>query len=129
LETLGAFVISLAVPALRAGLSDAIPANLRGAGFGAFNLASVLFGQAAASVVVFGLATAFGHNLRTALLLVSPPVLVGGLVFLKARDHLDEDAAKIFQAIVTAMQAEQAERAEQQQVGPAAPAEQAEPTA
>jgi MFS family permease len=110
LETLGAFIICLAVPALRAGLSDAIPANLRGAGFGAFNLASVLFGQAAASVVVFGLATVFGHNLRTALLLVSPPVLLGGLVFLKARDHLDEDAAKIFQAIVKAMQAEQAER-------------------
>jgi len=112
LEMLGAFIICLAVPALRAGLSDAIPANLRGAGFGAFNLASVLFGQAAASIIVFGLATAFGHNLRTALLLVSPPVLIGGLVFLKARDHLDADAAKIFQAIVAAMQAQQAEQAQ-----------------
>jgi MFS transporter, Spinster family, sphingosine-1-phosphate transporter len=115
LETLGAFIISLAVPALRAGLSDAIPANLRGAGFGAFNLASVLFGQAAASVIVFGLATAFGHNLRTALLLVSPPVLLGGVIFLKARDHLDEDAAKIFQAILTAMQQQQDQQQQQQQ--------------
>jgi MFS family permease len=108
LEVLGTFVITLAVPALRAGLSDAVPANLRGAGFGAFNLVSVVFGQAAASVIVFALAGIFDHNFRTALLLVSPPVFLGGLVFLKARDHLDEDAAKIFQAILTAMQEQQA---------------------
>jgi MFS family permease len=107
LEVLGTFVITLAVPALRAGLSDAVPANLRGAGFGAFNLVSVVFGQAAASVIVFSLAGIFDHNFRTALLLVSPPVFLGGLVFLKARDHLDEDAAKIFQAILTAMQEQQ----------------------
>ena len=113
LEVLGAFVITLAVPALRAGLSDAIPANLRGAGFGAFNLVSVVLGQAAASVIVFALASAFDHNLRTALLLVSPPVFVGGFIFLKARDHLDEDAAKIFQAILTAMQEQQAREADQ----------------
>ena len=107
LEVLGTFIITLAVPALRAGLSDAIPANLRGAGFGAFNLVSVLCGQALASVIVFSLAGAFDHNFRTALLLVSPPVFLGGLIFLKARDHLDEDAAKIFTAILTAMQEQQ----------------------
>ncbi|MHB8670873.1 MAG: MFS transporter [Acidimicrobiales bacterium] len=107
LEVLGAFIITLAVPALRAGLSDAIPANLRGAGFGAFNVVSVVFGQAAASVVVFGLSNAFGNNLRTALLLVSPPVLIGGMVLLRAREHLDADAAKIFQVILTAMQEQQ----------------------
>jgi MFS family permease len=109
LQTLGTFTISLSVPALRAGLMDAIPANLRGAGFGAFNLVSVVLGQAAASVIVFGLATLFDHNLRTALLLISPPVFIGGLIFLKARDHMDEDAAKIFQAILTAMQEQQAQ--------------------
>jgi MFS family permease len=106
LEVVGAFIITLAVPSLRAGLSDAIPANLRGAGFGAFNLVSVVFGQAIASVVVFALAGAFDGNFRTALLLVSPPVFIGGLVFLKARDHLEEDAAKIFAAILAAMEAE-----------------------
>jgi MFS family permease len=111
LEVLGAFIITLAVPALRAGFSDAIPANLRGAGFGAFNLVSVILGQAAASVVVLGLAGLFDNNYRLALLLVSPPVFLGGLIFLKARDHLDEDAAKIFQAIVTAMQEQQAKDA------------------
>jgi MFS family permease len=112
LQVLGAFVISLAVPALRAGLSDAVPANLRGAGFGAFNLVSVLLGQAAAAVIVFALADIFGDNLRTALLLVSPPVFVGGLIFLRARNHMDEDAAKIFQAIMTAVQEQQARDAE-----------------
>ena len=106
LEVVGTFIITLAVPSLRAGLSDAIPANLRGAGFGAFNLVSVVFGQAIASVVVFALAGAFDGNFRTALLLVSPPVFIGGLVFLKARNHLEEDAAKIFAAILAAMEAE-----------------------
>jgi len=57
---------------------------------------------------VFSLAAIFGHNLRTALLLISPPVFVGGLVFLRARDHLDEDAGKIFQAILTAMEDQRA---------------------
>jgi MFS family permease len=111
LQVLGAFIISLAVPALRAGLSDAVPANLRGAGFGAFNLVSVILGQALAAVIVFAIADIFGDNLRTALLVVSPPVFVGGLIFLKAKDHLDEDAAKIFTAIMTAMQEQQAREA------------------
>jgi MFS family permease len=108
---LGAFIISLAVPSLRAGLSDAVPANLRGAGFGAFNLVSVILGQAAAAVIVFTLADIFDDNLRTALLVVSPPVFVGGLIFLRAKNHMDEDAAKIFQAIMTAMQEQQAKEA------------------
>jgi MFS family permease len=118
LEVIGTFVITLAVPGLRAGLSDAIPANLRGAGFGAFNVVSVIGGQAAASIIVFSLATAFGHNLRTALILVSPPVLIGALIFLKARDHLDEDAAKIFQAILTAIQEQQARDQPTAEAGP-----------
>ncbi len=111
LQVLGAFIISLAVPALRAGLSDAVPANLRGAGFGAFNLVSVILGQAAAAVIVFTLADIFDDNLRTALLVVSPPVFIGGLIFLKAKDHMDEDAAKIFAAIMVAVQEQQAKDA------------------
>jgi MFS family permease len=107
LELVGFFVMTLSVPALRAGLSDAVPANLRGAGFGAFNLVSVVFGQAAAPLVVFALSDAFGNNLRTAFLIVSAPIFLGGFALLKARDHLDEDAAKIFQAILTAMQEQQ----------------------
>jgi MFS family permease len=104
LEVVGFLVIALAVPSLRAGLSDALPANLRGAGFGAFNLVSVVGGQAAASVVVFALAGALGNNFRTALLLVSLPVFGGALVFFRARDHFDRDAAKILEAVARAVQ-------------------------
>src|SRR5437764_8670718 len=101
LEVVGFFVTTMAIPALRAGLTDAVPANLRGAGFGFFNLASILFGGMA-PLAVFGLGQALG-DLRLAFLLVSPPVFVGALVLLRARDHLDADAARIFQAILTAM--------------------------
>lgn len=107
LEVVGFFVIALAVPSLRAGLSDAVPANLRGAGFGAFNLVSVVAGQAAASVIVFALAGALGNNFRTALLLVSLPVFGGAVVFLRARDHFDRDASKILEAVARAIQEQQ----------------------
>jgi MFS family permease len=107
LELVGFFITVMSIPSLRAGLSDAVPAHLRGAGFGAFNLVSVLFGQAAASVIVFSLAGAFDNNIRTAFFICSPPVFIGALVLLRARDHLDADAAKIFEAILKAMQAEQ----------------------
>ncbi|MBV9286116.1 MAG: MFS transporter [Acidimicrobiia bacterium] len=105
LELLGIFVTSMAVPALRAGLTDAVPANLRGAGFGFFNLASIVFGGMA-PLLVFGISQASG-DLRTAFLVCSPPIFAGALVLLRARDHLDEDAARIFQAILTAMQEQQ----------------------
>ena len=107
LQLLGFFITTMCVPALRAGLSDAVPANLRGAGFGAFNLVSVVFGQAAAPLIVFALSDFFDDNLRTAFLCVSPPIFIGGFVLLKARDHLDADAAKIFEAILKAMQEQQ----------------------
>jgi MFS family permease len=111
MEVIGFLVLAMSVPALRAGMSDAVPANLRGAGFGAFNLCSVVFGQAAAPLIVFGLSGMFDDNLRTAFLICSPPVFIGALVLLKARDHLEADAAKIFEAILRAMQ-EQQERDE-----------------
>jgi MFS family permease len=109
LEILGVFVTAMAIPALRAGLTDAVPANLRGAGFGFFNLASIMFGGMA-PLIVFGLADVTG-DVRTALLICSPPIFLGALILLRARDHLDEDAAKIFQAILTAMQEQQEKEA------------------
>jgi MFS family permease len=105
LELAGMFTIWVAVPALRAGLADAVPAQLRGAGFGAFNLVSIVFGAAAAPIVVGALADAF--NLRIAFLVVSVPVFLGAYVLYRARDHLDADAAKIFEAIVRAIEQDQ----------------------
>ena len=111
LQLAGFFVTTMSVPALRAGISDAVPANLRGAGFGAFNLASVLFGQAAAPLVVFGLSGMFDDNLRTAFLICTPPVYIGALILLRARKHLEADTQKIFAAVLAAMQEQQAKDA------------------
>ena len=105
LELCGMFTVWLAIPALRAGVADAVPAHLRGAGFGAFNLVSIVLGGAAAPLLVGGLADIW--NLRIAFLLVTPPVYLGAFVLYRARDHLDEDAARIFAAVVAAIQAEQ----------------------
>jgi MFS family permease len=112
LELLGMFTIWLAIPGLRAGVADAVPAHLRGAGFGAFNIVSVIFGAAAAPFVVGQLSQL--TDLRTALLLVTPPVYLGAWALFRARDHLDADAAKIFEAVMAAVMAEQAAAAEQE---------------
>ena len=112
LELGGMFTVWVAIPALRAGVADAVPAHLRGAGFGAFNLVSIVLGGAAAPLIVGYLADIW--NLRVAFLLVTPPVYLGAFILYKARDHLDEDAAKIFEAVMRAVQQEQAEAAEDQ---------------
>jgi MFS family permease len=110
------FVIQLAgflaatacVPALRAGLSDAAPANVRGAGFGAFNLASVVFGAAAAPLVTSAIAAQFGDNYRIAFLIILPIAFLGAGCLMLARTHIERDAAKVFEAVVMAMAAQQA---------------------
>ncbi|MDP1819864.1 MAG: MFS transporter [Acidimicrobiales bacterium] len=111
-QVVGFGIVAMSIPGLRAGLTDAVPAHLRGTGFGAFNLAAVVFGQAAAPFVVGGLSAAFDENLRTALLLVSPVSLVGALVLFRARRYLDEDTTKIMMAVLQAMQYEQVRHAE-----------------
>lgn len=105
LQLLGIFWVTMAIPALRAGLADAVPSHLRGAGFGAFNLASIVFGAAAAPVLVGWFSDLWG--LRAAFLVVSLPVYLGAWVLYQARTHLDEDAMKIFEAVVRALQQEQ----------------------
>ncbi|MGH9299146.1 MAG: hypothetical protein ACRDZT_04465, partial [Acidimicrobiales bacterium] len=107
LEVLGTFVLTLAIPALRAGVSDALPATIRGAGFAAFNLVSVIAGQAAASVVVFSIAGALGGDYRSALLAVSPGVAAGALVLFRARHYLDADVARILESVTRAARARQ----------------------
>lgn len=101
-----AFLIAAAsVPALRAGLSDAVPAHLRGTGFGAFNMASVVFGAAAAPLATSAVASQFAGNYRVAFALLMPLTLVGALFLLAARRHIEEDTGKIFEAVIAAMHA------------------------
>jgi MFS family permease len=111
-QVVGFGIVAMSIPGLRAGLTDAVPAHLRGTGFGAFNLAAVVFGQAAAPFVVGGLSAAFDENLRTALALVSPVSLGGAIVLFRARKYLDEDTNKIMMAVLQAMQDEQERHAE-----------------
>jgi MFS family permease len=106
-QVVGFAIVAMSIPGLRAGLTDAVPAHLRGTGFGAFNLAAVVFGQAAAPFVVGGLSVAFDENLRTALILVTPISLLGAAVLFRARNYLDEDMNKIMMAVLQALQDEQ----------------------
>jgi MFS family permease len=121
LQLAGLFIVTMAIPGLRAGLTDALPAHLRGAGFGAFNLVSVVFGMAAAPFIVGALSAAFDENLRVAFLLVTPFSFIGAAVLYRARNFLDEDMQKIMMAVLIALQEEQqraAERAAEQGVQP-----------
>jgi MFS family permease len=112
LELIGIFIVTMAIPGLRAGLTDALPAHLRGTGFGAFNLVAVVAGGAAAPAVVAAVSSAFHENLRVAFLVCSPTVFLGAAMLFRARKFLDEDMQKIFMAVMTAMQEEQQRQAE-----------------
>jgi MFS family permease len=107
LQLAGLFVVSMAIPGLRAGLTDALPAHLRGTGFGAFNLVAVVAGQAAAPFVVSAISSAYDENLRIAFLAVSPLSFIGAAVLFRARRYLDDDMQKIMLAVLTALQEEQ----------------------
>ena len=112
LQIIALFIVSMAVPGLRAGLTDAIPHNLRGAGFGAFNVVAVVAGQAAAPSIIAGLSSIFDENLRVAFLIVTPITFVGAGILFHARKFLDDDMQAIAMAVVTAMQEEQQRQAE-----------------
>ena len=92
--------MTMSLPGLRAGLTDAIPAHLRGAGFGAFNLAAVIGGQAAAPLIVGAISAAFDDNLRVAFLAVTPLSFLGAAILFRARKFLDEDMNKIMMAVL-----------------------------
>jgi MFS family permease len=108
LQLLAFLVAAASVPALRAGLSDAVPAHIRGTGFGAFNVASIVFGAAAAPVVTAAVATEFGGNYRVAFSLLMPITFVGSFFLLAARRHIETDTAKIFESVALAMNDDQA---------------------
>jgi MFS family permease len=117
LQLVGLFIITMSIPGLRAGLTDALPAHLRGAGFGAFNLVSVVAGQAAAPFIVGALSAAFDENLRTAFLIVTPLSFLGAAILFRARRFLDADMQKIMMAVLTALQ-EERDRAQERDAGP-----------
>ena len=94
------FAATVAIPSLRAGLADAVPSTLRGTGFSAFNLASVLFGTAAAPVVTSFVSEQFGSDLRTAFLVVIPVAYVGAFLLLAARRHLEADTNRLIARVV-----------------------------
>jgi MFS family permease len=109
-QLVGMFVITISIPALRAGLADAVPAHLRGTGFAAFTLVSTICGAAAAPPIIGALSDLFGpaHGLRIAFVVTTPPVMIGGLLLLRARTHLDDDVAKIMMAVQQAYLEQQA---------------------
>ena len=110
LQLVGVFVMTMSLPGLRAGLTDAIPAHLRGAGFGAFNLVAVVGGQAAAPLIVGAISGAFDDNLRVAFLAVTPLSFLGAGILFRARKFLDEDMNKIMMAVLQALQDERDRR-------------------
>ena len=124
-QTISVFVFTLAVPSLRAGVGDAVPAHLRGAGFAAFGLISGVTGAAAAPPVIGVLSD--WTDLRIAFLICMPTVFLGAVVLLRARKHLDEDVMKVMMAVQRAYQEQQAleeRRAAHEVRGPAESEEQ-----
>jgi MFS family permease len=106
LQLIAIFVFALATPSMRAGLGDAVPAHLRGAGFAAFALISALFGAAAAPPVIGALSDL--TDLRVAFLICMPTIFLGAVVLLRARHHLDEDVGKVLMAVQRAYQEQMA---------------------
>lgn len=109
LQLLAFLAAAASVPALRAGLSDAVPAHVRGTGFGAFNVASIVFGSAAAPIATAAVATQFGGSYRAAFAVLMPIAFVGALFLLLARRHIERDTARIFEAVMAAVAAVAAE--------------------
>lgn len=105
LQMIAFLAAACSVPALRAGLSDAVPANLRGTGFGAFNMAAVVFGAAVAPLLTAAIANQFDGNYRVAFAIAMPIVIIGAGILLMARRHIERDTAKIFEAVIAAMAA------------------------
>ena len=54
------------------------------------------------------IASQFGNNYRTAFLIILPIAYLGAACLLLARTHIEKDAAKVFEAVVTALAAERA---------------------
>ncbi len=103
-ELVGFLVAASSLPSLRAGLADAVPAQLRSTGSGAFNVTTLIFGSAAAPLLTSAVATQFGGNYRVAFSIVMPIAFSGCIALLLARRHIERDTAAVFEAIAASME-------------------------
>lgn len=87
-----------AAPGIRASLMDVAPVASRGVTASAFALVSALFGTALAPPLVGIISDA--TSLLAAFYIISPPVVLGTLIMLRARHTLGRDAQAIVEAIM-----------------------------
>ncbi len=105
LQALGVAAGASAAPGIRASMMDVVPAASRGVSVSAFALTSAVFGQALAPPFV-GLMSDL-TSLLGAFYILTPPVVVGTLILLRARRTLERDAQAIIEAIVAQAQPEE----------------------
>lgn len=105
IQTVGVFAIAGAVPGIRASMMDVLPVQSRGMGTSAFALVAALFGTALAPPLV-GLISDV-TSLLAAFYIVTPPIAVGALILLKARDTIEEDARAIIAAYMQQTQTDE----------------------
>ncbi len=89
-----------AAPGIRASMMDVTPVHARGVSTSAFALVSTVFGTALAPIFVGAISDLTG-SLATAFYVVTPPVVLGTLIFRRAEHTIVDDAA----AILTTMAA------------------------
>lgn len=99
LQLVGVACITSSIPGIRASMMDVIPVQSRGVGSSAFALVSALFGTALAPPVV-GIISDITSSLLAAFYIVSPPIIAGSLILLRARHTVQEDAQAIIQALM-----------------------------
>lgn len=109
IQCLGIVAGASAVPGLRASMMDVVPARSRGMSASAFALITAVFGTALAPPILGILSDL--TSLLGAFYIVSPPIVVGALILLRARYTIAEDMQRIVDEIVAAQSAAQADGA------------------
>lgn len=89
----GATCMAVAIPNLSAATADVLPASMRGIGFGLFGFLISIGG--AIGPLGVGAASDLLGSLDLAFLVLTVPVVVGSVVVLTARTHLDRDVAAV----------------------------------
>ncbi len=86
-----ASLMAAAIPNLSAAMADVVPASFRGIGFGVFGFV-VSIGGAIGPLAV-GAASDLLGSLQSAFVCLTAPIVIGALVVLSCRAHLDRDVA------------------------------------